>query len=174
MRIGHTQQMRTGQQMRMVPRLIQSMEVLQLPAAELQERLAQELEKNVALEAKEPGFELELQRPESERPIAEPDAAAEGFERLRELERSYGEMMDGDGGRSRRGDGERDGKMEAMANTPSRGENLSERLLHDWRTWPRNCARRVPRSSRRWTRTGCSTPRSNRSVRRTAGSGARN
>ena len=51
MRIGHTQQMRTGQQMRMVPRLIQSMEVLQLPAAELQERLAQELEKNVALEA---------------------------------------------------------------------------------------------------------------------------
>ena len=133
MRIGHTQQLRTGQQMRMVPRLIQSMEVLQLPAVELQERLAQELEKNVALEAKEPGFELELQRPESERPIAEPDAAAEGFERLRELERSYGEMMDGDGGRSRRGDGERDGKMEAMANTPSRGENLSERLLHDWR-----------------------------------------
>jgi RNA polymerase sigma-54 factor len=132
-RIGHSQQMRTGLQLKAGPRLIQSMEVLQLPAAELRERLAQELEKNVALEAAEPGFELDLVRPEHERPIAEPDGTADGFERLRELERSYGEMMDADGPRTRRGDGERDGKMDAMANTPSRGENLAERLLHDWR-----------------------------------------
>ncbi|MFN9944427.1 MAG: RNA polymerase sigma-54 factor, partial [bacterium] len=54
--------------MRMVPRLIQSMEVLQMPAAELQERIAQELERNVALEAGEPSFDLDLVRPEHERP----------------------------------------------------------------------------------------------------------
>jgi RNA polymerase sigma-54 factor len=133
MRFEHSQRLRTGQHMRMVPRLIQSMEVLQMPVAELQERLAQELERNVALETAEPGIELELMRTEHERPIAEPDASAEGFERLREFERSYGDMLDGEAPRTRRSDGERDGKMDAMANTPSRGENLAERLLHDWR-----------------------------------------
>ena len=133
MRFEHSQRLATGQQLRMVPRLIQSMEVLQLPAAALQERIAQELERNVALEAKEPGFDLELVRPADERPIGEPDASAEGFERLGEMERAYGELMDAEGPRPRRADGERDAKMDAMANAPSRGENLAERLMHDWR-----------------------------------------
>ena len=35
MRFEHSQRLRTGQHMRMVPRLIQSMEVLQMPVAEL-------------------------------------------------------------------------------------------------------------------------------------------
>ena len=133
MRFEHSQRLATGQQMRMVPRLIQSMEVLQMPAAALQERIAQELERNVALEAREPGFELDLVRPEHERPIGEPDETAEGFERLGEMERAYGELMDAEGPRPRRADGERDAKMDAMANAPSRGENLAERLMHDWR-----------------------------------------
>ena len=101
MRFEHSQRLRTGQHMRMVPRLIQSMEVLQMPVAELQERLAQELERNVALETAEPGLELESTRIEHERPIAEPDASAEGFERLREFERSYGDMLDGEAPRAR-------------------------------------------------------------------------
>jgi RNA polymerase sigma-54 factor len=136
-RFEASQRLRTGQQMRMVPRLIQSMEVLQMPVAALQERIAAELERNVALEAADPGTELDLVRPEHERPIGGADAddgSAAGFERLRELERSYGDMLDGDGPpRARRGDGERDAKMDAMANAPDRGENLAERLLHDWR-----------------------------------------
>lgn len=133
MRFRHSQQLRTGQQMRMVPRLIQSMEVLQMPVAALRERISEELERNVALEAKEPAFGLELARPDPEPPAADADPAAEGFERLREMERSYGDMLDGESPRPRRADGERDAKMDAMANAPSRGENLVERLLHDWR-----------------------------------------
>ena len=135
MRIEQGQRLRTGQQLRMVPRIIQSMEVLQLPVAELRERLARELEQNVALEAVEPGLEMDLVRPDPERPIGDDDPSAEGFERLREMERSYGDMLDGDDAapRTRRHDGERDAKMDAMANAPSRGETLAERLLHEWR-----------------------------------------
>lgn len=135
MRIQQSQSARLGQQLRIVPRLIQSMEVLQLPVAALRERITQELESNAALDLQEPGFELDLVRPQAERPLGADDGSAEGFERLREYERSYGEMLDGDGDapRVRRADGERDAKMDAMANTPSRGETLAERLLHEWR-----------------------------------------
>ena len=133
MRFEASQRLRTGQQMRMVPRLIQSMEVLQMPVAALQERIAAELERNVALEASEPALGMDLVRPEHERPIGADDGSAEAFERLRDFEGSYADMLDGDGPRPRRGDGERDAKMDAMANAPSRGENLAERLMHDWR-----------------------------------------
>lgn len=135
MRIEHSQRLKTGQQLRMVPRIIQSMEVLQLPVAALRERIAEELERNVALEAKEPGFELDLVRPEPERNLGPDDGSAQGFERLREYERRYSEMIDVDADmpRVRRSDGERDSKMDAMANTPSRGETMTERLLHEWR-----------------------------------------
>lgn len=46
--------MRLGQHMKLAPRMIQSMEILQMPLQELEERIAQELESNVTLEAGEP------------------------------------------------------------------------------------------------------------------------
>ena len=49
MRFDTRQQMGLGQHMKLAPRMIQSMEILQLPLAALQERIEQELEKNVAL-----------------------------------------------------------------------------------------------------------------------------
>ena len=55
MRFDTRQQMGLGQHMKLAPRMIQSMEILQLPLAALQERIEQELEKNVALELVEPG-----------------------------------------------------------------------------------------------------------------------
>ena len=144
MRFEASQRLRTGQQMRMVPRLIQSMEVLQMPVAALQERIAAELERNVALEANEPSLGMDLVRPEHERPIGSDDGSAEAFERLRDFEGSYADMLDGDGPRARRHDGERDSKMDAMANAPSRDENLPERLLHDWRLADVEPALRAP------------------------------
>jgi len=144
MRFEASQRLRTGQQMRMVPRLIQSMEVLQMPVAALQERIAAELERNVALEAAEPSLGMDLVRPEHERPIGADDGSAEAFERLRDFEGSYADMLDGDGPRARRHDGERDSKMDAMANAPSRDENLPERLLHDWRLADVEPALRAP------------------------------
>jgi RNA polymerase sigma-54 factor len=50
MRFETSQHMKMGQTMRMAPRMIQSMEILQMPLAELEERIEQELESNPTLE----------------------------------------------------------------------------------------------------------------------------
>jgi RNA polymerase sigma-54 factor len=46
MHLHVSQQMRMSQQMKLAPRMIQSMEILQLPTMELQERIDQELAEN--------------------------------------------------------------------------------------------------------------------------------
>src|SRR5262245_38257761 len=57
MRFDTSQHMRMSQQMKLAPRMIQSMEILQMPMLALQERIEQELESNIALEQVEPGGE---------------------------------------------------------------------------------------------------------------------
>lgn len=47
--------MRMSQSMKLAPRMIQSMEILQMPLLQLEERIAQELESNATLEQGEPG-----------------------------------------------------------------------------------------------------------------------
>src|SRR6185312_15529614 len=49
MRLDTSQQMRTEMRLRMAPRMIQSMEILQLPVMALQERIDQELMENPLL-----------------------------------------------------------------------------------------------------------------------------
>ena len=53
MQLNFSQQMKMSQQMKLAPRMIQSMEILQLPIMALQERIDQELEENVVLELKQ-------------------------------------------------------------------------------------------------------------------------
>ncbi|MFO0785742.1 MAG: RNA polymerase factor sigma-54 [Phycisphaerales bacterium] len=53
MRFEAQQHLRMGQHMKLAPRMIQSMEILQMPLAELQERIQQELENNPTLELAE-------------------------------------------------------------------------------------------------------------------------
>ncbi|MFZ4574658.1 MAG: hypothetical protein ACOYN0_09690, partial [Phycisphaerales bacterium] len=53
MRFDTSQHMKLGQQMKLAPRMIQSMEILQMPLADLQERIEQELENNPTLELAE-------------------------------------------------------------------------------------------------------------------------
>lgn len=53
MRFETQQSMKLGQHMKLAPRMIQSMEILQMPLAELQERIQQELESNPTLELAE-------------------------------------------------------------------------------------------------------------------------
>ena len=55
MRFDTNQSMKLGQQMKLAPRMIQSMEILQMGLPALQERIDQELESNVALEVVERG-----------------------------------------------------------------------------------------------------------------------
>jgi len=149
---GHSLQLgqKLSTEARLTPRLIQSMEILQLALPQLAERITRELEGNVALEVVEPGMELEGPDGEPTRVEVDldlpaggaggdgadghrDDGSAEGFERLRELERGYGELYSADAARSaRRHDGEPDARSLALANAPSRGEGLVEQLRRQW------------------------------------------
>jgi RNA polymerase sigma-54 factor len=156
MRFDASQQMRLGQQMKLAPRMIQSMEILQMPLLALQERIEQELESNITLEAWEPTGnreEIDRQREEEERAAREGErelrvdetSGAEDFERLATYEHDNPEIAENEYSSSVRdarvdwepparakSDGERDAKMDAMANTAARGESLEEQLLEQW------------------------------------------
>lgn len=61
MRFETSQHLKMGQHMKLAPRMIQSMEILQMPLAELQERIQQELENNPTLELAEREGEAETE-----------------------------------------------------------------------------------------------------------------
>lgn len=154
--------MKLGQQMKLGPRMIQSMEILQMPLAELEERIEQELENNVALElaegerdareAKQEQAEAEREARDLERPLnVDEGSGTSDFERLESFESSnpdaaenefsasdYGEQRsadrfdDGESYSRSRLDGERDSKMDAMAAAPARAASLTEQLLEQW------------------------------------------
>lgn len=139
--------MQMGQHMKLSPRMIQSMEILQMPMLALQERIDQELESNIALEQIE--HEADSDAPsttdddnaeslEQRELVVGEDGkdTADDWERLGELESGYQDAFDNQyssGTFSRaRNDGERDRKMDAFANMPARGERLAEQLSHQW------------------------------------------
>lgn len=135
LRFDASQQLRTGQHLKLAPKMIQSMEILQLALPALQERIERELESNVALELVEPSAPTEDGEHRDDAPGLPQDGSARQFERLRDLERRYGELWEGDGERRRpssRLAGEPDGKLSAMANAPSRGESLESQLQRQW------------------------------------------
>src|SRR4029450_11814751 len=131
----------------------QSMEILQMPMLALQERIEQELESNIALEQVEPGGDQSAGTDIEDRP-AEPDELGEDrldrkelvvddsrtddWERLSNLESTYREAFDNEyssqysAGRSSP-NGERDKKMDAMANIAARAASLTEQLLDQWK-----------------------------------------
>jgi RNA polymerase sigma-54 factor len=128
-----SQQMRLEQ--RLTPQLIQAMEILQLPLLALEARVREELESNPVLEEIETEPPVERPEPKENLPATETgDAEAESFERLdrmaRELEFDPGDLPYGRGGNT--SSGERDSKLDAMANTASRGESLKEQLIRQW------------------------------------------
>src|SRR5436305_5652931 len=84
MRLDTTMTQRMDQRMILAPRMIQSMEILQLPIMALQERIQQELQENPVLELKEtneedaaagteegesPAPAVEEEKPEAEREL---------------------------------------------------------------------------------------------------------
>lgn len=144
MRFDTSQHMRMNQQMKLAPRMIQSMEILQMPMMALQERIDQELESNVALEQIEPGegertetIDRDSDLSERELVVGErDDASASDFERLDTMESNYREAFDNQYSSSSysksRMDGERDRKMDAMANVAAPQDSLVDQLMHQW------------------------------------------
>ncbi len=145
--------------MKLAPRMIQSMEILQMPLAQLEERIEQELESNPTLELldgdpSEPRSE-DVIAPEREtdedRPLKLNERSADDdFARLDSFEETHPDAAENEfddapfHDRSQRterqetdyspwrGDGERDAKMEAMAAAPARGVSLTEQLRGQW------------------------------------------
>ena len=118
------QHVQTGQHMKLAPRIIQTMEIMQLPLPALEEKIEQELESNFALELVEPNQEDPQEHATEEEPESE-------FSRLEEFEvQSGAELSDRPPKKS--SSGERDAKTDAMANLRARHESLSEQLLHQW------------------------------------------
>lgn len=143
MRFEHSQHMKLGQQMKLAPRMIQSMEILQMPLTELVERIEQELESNPTLELTE--FESDgpvAERSSSDAELDVDPSSASEFERLDDysaanpdaVENSFdGRTRDYDDPRTRsRTGGERDAKMDAMSQAPARAGSLGDQMLAQW------------------------------------------
>ncbi|MEL6499494.1 MAG: RNA polymerase factor sigma-54 [Planctomycetota bacterium] len=145
MHFNQSQSMKLGQSMKLAPRVIQSMEILQLPLAELEERIEQELEGNITLELAEPERD-ELDAPERADDHADHDEASDSFERLdeftsdvpdvveNEFDSSADRVREMDTGRvNSRLEGEPDARAEAMAQAPARQGTLQDQLMDQWR-----------------------------------------
>jgi len=130
--------------MKLAPRIIQAMEILQLPLMALQERIEGELQSNPVLEVHEPGVDEEAppviedepaDRGEHVMVVDSDNDNVEDFQRLAEFTDEYGmEFVTSDApARPRPPDPrERDRKLDAMANTPAPAQSLNEYLLEQW------------------------------------------
>src|SRR5688572_4779421 len=153
MQLTQSAHLRMEQRQLLTPRMIQSMEILQLPLMALEERIEQELQNNPVLELREGELDGEVETPEipeqtdkeareefseEERPmvVKEENGQADDFDRLAKISEYFeNEEFNTNGGSNFRVasyDGERDKKLDAMANTAARGENLQEHLLNQW------------------------------------------
>jgi RNA polymerase sigma-54 factor len=131
----------------LTPRMIQSMEILQLPLQKLEERIEQELQANPVLEMSEGESEADVitdatdgkaESSEDEKALVlkeDGDGAAD-FDRLEKLSEYFEneEFNTNNSFRQSTGsyDGERDKKLDAMNNTAARGMTLGEYLLGQW------------------------------------------
>jgi RNA polymerase sigma-54 factor len=152
MQLSQTASMRHEMRQLLTPRMIQSMEILQLPLMALEERIEQELEANPVLEMnQDPDDVVELEGSDRA-PPPEPDETrtdqkalvvheentdqADDFARLDRIS----EYLENEEFATNQGnfkgqssyDGERDRKLDAMNNTASRGITLAEYLLGQW------------------------------------------
>jgi RNA polymerase sigma-54 factor len=141
MRLDTSMHQRMEQRQILAPRMIQSMEILQLPIMDLQARIRQELDDNPALELMEPTLEeLQADGQAEEAPAEEKAADPDGelvidddheldFNRLEALSQDYGDAFNEDHRPSRNGiDDESDRKHDAMSNMPSRPQSLHDYL----------------------------------------------
>ncbi len=142
MRLSFGQQMQMAQKQVLAPRMIQSMEILQLPIIALQERLEQEMEDNPVLDQIEPiedqgTLQEEQVNPdaptESERELVVDDNTnnEDDFERLLNMADSLPDEYE-ERSRPSRGqmEAEADRHHDAMANMVARPESLHDYLHH--------------------------------------------
>jgi len=146
MHLNMSQRTIQTQQMVLAPRMIQSMEILQLPIMALQERIEQELQENPVLEQQETSedsgpveeaegeaalpVETEARDPGAqELVIDDRNGNEEDFDRLEALSRDWEDHFNEEHRPSRNGiDEQGDKKHEAMQNMASRPQSLQDYL----------------------------------------------
>ncbi len=155
MQLSQSTSMRMEQRQLLTPRMIQSMEILQLPLMALEERIEQELQNNPVLEVREGDADGEMDMDGEPVAILNPNESAADYsegERSLVLKTETGQADDFDRlnkiseyldneelqnkGQSHHQasgfDGDRDKKLDAMNNTAARGITLAEHLLNQW------------------------------------------
>ncbi len=142
MRLSLGQHIAQTQQMKLAPRMIQSMEILQLPILALQERIEQELTENPVLEIVEKDPTLPDEPSERENPdstdienkevvVDEAHDNADDFERLVNLDADVPDHFDERPRASaNRMAEEGDRAHDQMANLVGRAESLYDHLIH--------------------------------------------
>tara|TARA_R110002111_G_scaffold262869_1_gene342098 strand:- start:2658 stop:4148 length:1491 start_codon:yes stop_codon:yes gene_type:complete len=151
MHLNISQQMKMGQQMKLAPRMIQSMEILQLPLQALEERIEQELAENVCLERESgdentPDTELDQLREQANSDSNNPevdereiDAGSDknnesDFERLLEMAEQWPEdnVTSATKPSSNRISDDMDRSNDAVANISERQQTINEYLLEQF------------------------------------------
>ncbi len=148
MKLEMQRQLRLEQRMMLAPRMIQAMEILQLPILALQERIEQELSENPVLELEEPA---EANPPDANPPDAPQDAQQqdvnekdlslatdnnklEDFERLESVDEDLRQHIDQVDEFPRRVyTDEPDPKLQALKNTAAPSQSLQDHLQQQWR-----------------------------------------
>ena len=147
-----TQQMRLSQQLKLAPRMIQSMEVLQLPLLALQEKIEMELNSNPVLEQFEDAdedsqTEQEQQSQQQAEALEDKELVVkddsnnvEDFQRLDNIsngDTGYDDYMDKasslNHSRTRVSGGDPDRKLQAIQNTAALECSLNDNLIDQWR-----------------------------------------
>ncbi|QEL15210.1 RNA polymerase factor sigma-54 [Limnoglobus roseus] len=131
MGMGMRQDMRQG--LHLAPRMIQSMEVLQLSVMQLQEKLTNELQENPFLEVKEKHTTTEAAPAEgdfnADAPLKHDETGDIEFARMDEINRDWGDHFNEDHRPSRSlRDELGDKKLEAMQNVADTPQSLQEHL----------------------------------------------
>ena len=143
MRLSLGQELRMVQKQVLAPRMIQSMEILQLPVMALEERIEQEMEENPVLEIREeedpylPPDDADREAPDSpteeerELVIDEGTNNEEDFERLLKMNEEWPDQFEErsrPSGNRVQEDGDR--RHDMMANMADRAESLEDYLHH--------------------------------------------
>ena len=150
MRLSLSQDLRLVQKQVLAPRMIQSMEILQLPILALQERIEQEMEENPVLELVEEEADVAVEEVTETEDRTSPDAPSEeeqelvidethsneqDFERLMKMDEAWPDQFE-ERSHPSRGEIEEAGerKLDAMANMVARPQSLQD-YLHDQLGW---------------------------------------
>ena len=141
MRMSFGLEARQQQVQKLAPRMIQSMEILQLPILALQERVEQEMNENPMLEFEEEDPNLPEEEPEDKAPtnstederelvVQDDQSNVEDFERLANMDNDMPDTFDDFRRSSNRIQEDMDRQHDLMANAASRPESLNDYLLH--------------------------------------------